>query len=688
MKIFKQAIVALFVCLSTFASADTIDLSLSSSGWISGGNSGGTQSGPYMDSGVGVQTATGAQTISCCGSNTWVISPYTGSTMVGMQPGSTQNYSAMTTGLGLSSTSVTALNAEVASQGGSITSTSWISKNFTFSSAATFKMAWVYTSTDYVPFNDGSITTLVNNNSATTLGKINGVSAQYILLGATNPGTGNYSTGSYGSTGWQLANYEIITPGTYKLGFGIFNQGDTALSPVLFVNDGLGTVTKNGATFGAVTPNNPNMPTVDPTTPTGPATPSTPSAPTVVSTATGTPVVTTSSINGTPIVTQAIAFGAAATVIDLANSRGQQSAKTLAVTQTTTATTTTPFTLTTTTTVPVTTTTSTTPVTVTTYSDGSVVNTNGTATVTVNTVNNATSNSVTGNEIDQLQTQKDYTTRIDQYDYLAKANQRLNQQLNSDVMDRQEADGYTIRPRSTLYGNEDKGWFYMNYDGQRSNTTSDGYSLRGQRFGVGYEKKIASNHLVGAQFNTYSGTLNGQAAGGAMDKQHIGLYSLYVKDDWIVKSDLGYAYNNFSNSHSLPELGLNNNGKTNGQDMWASARIYIPEWKGVRPYAGARVENNHRGSLTEGGSTVSAMTYDGVSQTRTSAEAGVRFDKELFDKINLITEAGRTTSGITSMKAGFNYSPGKNVVGGVTLGQQQQDGVKNTTAQASVRVFF
>lgn len=683
--------VAMFVCLSTLVSAQTLDLSFSSTGWESGGNTGQTQTGNYMDSGVGVQTATGTQTIACCGQNTWAISPYTGSTMVGMQPGGTQNYSAMTTALGLSSASVTALNAEIAAQGGygGITSAAWISKNFTFQANTTFKMAWVYTSTDYVPFNDGSITTLVNTSSATTLGKINGVSAQYILLGATNPGTGNYSTGSYGSTGWQLANYEITTAGTYKLGFGIFNQGDTALSPVLFVNDGLGTVTKNGTTFGAVAPNNPNMPTVDPTAQPGPVTPTPPAPPVVTVTGTTTTnSVTSTTTNGTPIVTNDIAWGTAVATVDKTNARGAEGPKTLTVTQTTTTTVNTPFTITTTTTTPVTTTTTTTPVTVTTYSDGTSTTTNGTATVSATTTNSVATSAVTGVEVDQAATHKDYSTRIDQYAYLEKANQRINQQLNSDVMDRQEGDGYTIRPRSTLYGSEDKGWVYLNYDGQRSNTNSDGYSLNGQRFGVGYEKKIANNHLVGAQFNSYSGTLNGANAGGSLDKTHVGLYSLYVNDDWIVKSDLGYAYNNFKNNHSIPELSLGNNGKTNGQDVWISSRVYTPEWKGVRPYAGARVENNQRTGLTEGGSEITAMNYAGVNQTRTSGEAGVRFDKELFDKINLITEAGKTTSGITSFKAGFNYSPGKNIVGGVTVGQQRQDGVTNSLAQASLRVFF
>ena len=444
------------------------------------------------------------------------------------------------------------------------------------------------------------------------------------------------------------------------------------------------------------------------------------SAPTVVSTAPGTPIVTSTSANGATVTTSQTTFGngnAVSTDVrgtptvtqDTALARGTVTVAALAVTKTvttnvytpvqTTTVVTTPYTTVQTATTPVTVTTVTTPTTVTTYSDGTTTTTNGTAVTTTapgtsivvtTTTNGNRVETAVADSIDQQTSQANtqYSTRVDQYAYLEKANQRINQQLNSDVMDRQEADGYTIRPRSTLYGDETKGWVYLNYDGQRSNTNGDGYSLKGQRFGVGYEKKIANNHLVGAQFNSYSGTMDGMNANGAMDKTHVGLYSLYVKEDWIVKSDLGYAYNNFKNSHSIPELSLSNSGKTNGQDLWLSSRVYTPEWKGVRPYAGARVENNQRGSLTEGGSELTAMQYAGVNQTRTSAEAGVRFDKELFDKINLITEAGRTTSGITSMKAGFNYSPGKNVVGGVTLGQQQQDGVKNTTAQASVRVFF
>jgi hypothetical protein len=688
---FKQALAVMFLCLSTLAWADlTSELSFGTgdfNGWTAGPATG-TQVGNYSGNGIGAATVTGTQTVSCCGPNTWTLTPYTGSYMVSLQPFGGQNFNTMTSALGLSSTSISALNAEINAQGtGSITSGVWITKNFTFTAPATFKMAWNYISTDYVPFSDGSLTSLVNTTNSTDLGKINGVSKEYLLLGATNPNTGNYSTGSYGSTGWQWANYSILTAGTYKLGFAAFNQGDTALSPVLFVNDGLGTTALNGTAFNPVAPNDPTMPTTNPDGTVSGGGTTTPSAPTVTGTSTTNSVVTTTS-NGTPVINNSIAYGAAVIAVTNVNARGDQTAKTLTVAQNTTAVSTTPFTITTTTTTPVTTTTTTTPVTTTTYSDETTTTTNGTPVVTSTTTDSVSASTVAGEEVIEIGTSQNYSTRIDQYAYLDKANQRLNQQLDSDVLDRQQVKGNTVKPRSTLYGSEEKGWFYMNFDGQRSNTNSDGYRMSGQRFGVGYEKNVANNHLVGVQFNTYYGNLNGNNAGGNLEKQHVGIYSLYAKNDWIVKSDLGVAYNNFKNSHSIPELGLANNGSTNGYDTWLSSRVYTPSMKGFRPYAGARVENNVRNGLTEGGPSVSAMTYNGVNSTNISAEAGLRFDQVLFNKVNFIAEAGSTTNNIVSAKVGANYTPGKNIVGGVTVGQQRQDGVTNSVAQVSVRVFF
>jgi hypothetical protein len=150
------------------------------------------------------------------------------------------------------------------------TNAAWITKEVTLDAGVTYTMSWNYIGTDYVPFNDGSITSLVytGTGAAPQITVNNGV-GNYALLGFTNPGTGDYSTGTYGSTGWQVSTYKVSTTGTYLLGFAVFNLGDTGLSPVLLVDSQPGNTVKNGQPFGAVVPNNPNAPvatTAPPTT--------------------------------------------------------------------------------------------------------------------------------------------------------------------------------------------------------------------------------------------------------------------------------------------------------------------------------------------------------------------------------------------------------------------------------------
>ena len=666
----KHILTLVLVALSLSALAQTPDVGFGTgdlNGWTGGPNVG-TQNGAYGSSGIGVATVNGTQTISCCGSNVWTISPYTGSYMVGMQPGGSANYSAMTTALGLSSSSVTALNSQVSSTGGNVTSTAWIVKDFTFAAGTTFKMAWVYTSTDYVPFNDGSLATLVNKTSATTLGSINGVSAQYILLGATNPGTGNYSTGSYGSTGWQQINYNITTAGDYKVGFGIFNQGDTALSPVLFVNDNLGTVNKNGTLFGAVASNDPTMPSGGGS-----------STPTVTGTTT-TDSVTTSSVNGTPVVTSSVAYGTTATAVDLLNSRGAKTDKSLVVIQTTTVTNTTPATITTTTTTPVTTTTTTTPVTVTSYSDNTSTTVNGTPVVTTSTTNIVTSNSVNGLEIDQTQTNKDYAARIDQLAKLQRANNAANMWLDSRVTDRQKVkNGRFVGDKETTS--------YVTLENSRSGV-SDGYSSSGNRIGVGVDYRAKHNWIVGAQYNRNTSVLSGDIGGGSTTKDHFGLYSLYTLDNWLFKNDVGFAHNRYDTNYSIPELGLKNSLTMYGVDNWASARVYTPDVYGVRPFIGGRLEKNRASGATSTGFELTSVTYDPLSSLHYNREIGINIDRPITDKLSVVAEGSRTTLKYTNLMGGMSYRVKDKANVSVKAGQQQFDDVKNNMFEVSGKILF
>ena len=590
----NKSLLTMTLFLAINAKADPLDLSLGTGDWSS----------------VSGQTLTGTQTFQA-GPNAWAISPYTGSTMYSLAPTSPSNtYANMSSALGMSSASTSALSSQIAAQnpsgGGNITNAAWVSKNFTFTAPATFNMYWTYTSTDYVPFNDGSITTLVNTTDASVLGKINGISTQYLLLGATNPGTGNYSTGSYGSTGWQVVNYSILSAGTYKLGFAVFNQGDTALSPVLNVNDGLGTVTQNGTTFGAVAPNDPSMPSSPAVTP-----PTTPSAPTVVSQSTS-ETTSASSSSGASTVTTSIAYGITAVTVAQANSKGGQTPKVLNVVQTTTSTGTTPFTVTTTTTTPVTTTTTTTPVTTKVWSDGTTTTEEGTPVTTTSVTNTTSSVETQGVEVVQIGTQQNYTTRIDQYDQMASQNRRLNATLDSDPLSRVKATDGGLAQRT----GDNRDWnFYINANGSKSNTV-DTYKYNANTFGVGFETKIDNATLVGVQYNRVDSTTTGEQGGGNLYKDAVGVYALANVENFLIKGDLGYALNKYNAGHNLPELGLSNSSSANGADKWAAIRAYTPEFYGFRPYIGGRVENNQRNSTSDSGSDVSAVSYAGINSTK------------------------------------------------------------------------
>ena len=243
-------------------------------GWTAGGGTGTQASSAYSSEGVGVSVVTGMTSFDSTagsqpGTYSWTVNPY-GTYMASLQAtsslDSTNSFATAMTALNLSSTSSTAIgNALAASGNGSVTNAAWITQTLNLTAGQSFSMAWEYISTDYEPYNDGSITSLVNISDTSNLATINNQNAQYTLLGATNTGTGDYSTGSYSSTGWEIATYTVSETGTYVLGFASFNLTDETNSPVLFVDQAPGTTFNNGVPFGPVAP---NAGTGAPTTPT------------------------------------------------------------------------------------------------------------------------------------------------------------------------------------------------------------------------------------------------------------------------------------------------------------------------------------------------------------------------------------------------------------------------------------
>ena len=217
---------------------------------------------------------------SAVAAGSWTFSPKGGTYAVALQPKSEQTFTQATAALGLSATQTSQITTMLSSQaqasgfgGGNPTDAAWITREVQLTAGITYTMSWNYMATDYVPFNDGSITSLIPVTVASTPAiTVNNFNQSYALLGFSNPGTGDYSTNSYGATGWQVSTYKVSVTGTYKLGFTSFNLDDQGLPPVLMVDDQIGTTlscNQSGgscAVFGGVEPNNETAPTAPPTT--------------------------------------------------------------------------------------------------------------------------------------------------------------------------------------------------------------------------------------------------------------------------------------------------------------------------------------------------------------------------------------------------------------------------------------
>lgn len=407
--------------------------------------------------------------------------------------------------------------------------------------------------------------------------------------------------------------------------------------------------------------------------------------PTVVSTAAGTPVITSSSSNGATTTTVVDTPGATTVAETVTDTRGTVTDTTLTVSRNTTQVSTTSVTRVTTDTTPVTTTTVTTPTTVTTYSDGSTTTTNGTPVTTTATTNQVVTTTTTLNQVVTNSSDQDYTTRVDQYNVLAETNTFNNLLSRNDVLGRQSVVDGSI----SFKGNIDRAGTVSFYSlGEKTGEYSvDGYTVSSKRFGFGLDKLVNPNWIIGLSLARSETVLAGNSASGGLNKDIVTLNSLYNMRNWLFASELGYATNEYNNSHSLPELGYSNSSNTKGNDRWLGVRMYTPNVKGLRPFVGYRVEQQTRNAVIETGSALTAMSYDAVDNTVKRGEVGVRFDHQ-FNSVSVYGEIVRTDDNIRISRIGVRKELSNRVAFIVGATQLQRDDVKSVAGNLVLKIGF
>ena len=405
--------------------------------------------------------------------------------------------------------------------------------------------------------------------------------------------------------------------------------------------------------------------------------------PTIVSTTAGPDTVTSLSARGVTTTTTTSTRGTTSAVATTSLTPTRQE-HILSVNRNITTVATTPITTVVRNTTPITTTTVTTPTTIQTWSDGSTTTVNGTPVTTTAVVNEILTATSTTNEVITTADNKAFTTRIDQYAKLDKISTIQNENSLADPMSRNKIVEDKIINRSNK--SKQSQVYVTGYSSFSNN--KDTYKSTTNVFGIGYEEKFTDSLLFGGQLNIGHTDLKGTDANGELRKYSIDLFALKSYEDWILKTNLGTAYNEFETSHFMQGLNLANSSETTGHDVWFVNRVYTPDTYGFRPFAGIKFEYDYRKSVFESGPSVSAVTHKARDDFSTSGHGGVRFESEVYDDLTAVVEGWMDTQKTRTAFGGFSYSVDSDISIMLKYAYQEKEGVVNNIIGAQVRIAF
>lgn len=419
-----------------------------------------------------------------------------------------------------------------------------------------------------------------------------------------------------------------------------------------------------------------------------------PQAPTVVSTAAGTPTVTSSSSNGTATSTNASTRGTttsassavlgATTTTITKNDVAAKSSGNINVTRTTTVTGVTPRTTTTTSTTPVTTvtttvtprttTTTTVPVTITTYSDGSTTSTDGTPVVTTSTQNITTTSSSTTNEVI-------VTTVNDTITQTASSNQSASVSAVGlkDAIAVRNFNPFLVDVLST----KDGAWVTPLVGYAKTTGKIDNSSI-----GFGAQKTFENNTLgIAGTFgkSDSSGYLNSTSKS---DTYGATVYGLNKQNAVWTKLALGFGATEYSSTTSLPIFVLTNSNKVKVRNFYADLTLYSgKEIIGLRPLVGVTLNKSGVYSQSETGSVLLSTLPEKSSSFEARPYAGLRYDINWFGIETRVTQS-KDFNTVGQIRANLSKEVFKNVIFDVTGGFDKSRNYTAAVGMVGLKINF
>ena len=283
----------------------------------------------------------------------------------------------------------------------------------------------------------------------------------------------------------------------------------------------------------------------------------------------------------------------------------------------------------------------------------------------------STTTTTLGNDVVNSSTSDSLSGRIDQHTVMAGANSNINRMMNHNLL-RQDGIKYE---HGTLY-----------FNGGLVDSKSNGYKVNTRQYGIAADRQIRGNWILGAQFNYVDSSMTGTDSSGSMNKSHIGVYSLYRRENTLLQTDLGIATNGYNVNRTIAGE-FNNASKTSGNDVWLSNRLYYTAMDTIRPFAGVTIGRSTINGYTETGSIQSARTVAGTNSNMNYAEAGVQANRQI-GKINMFGELSATTDGFTTLAVGAGWAIKENGTLTGTVSTHSKDGVTSNRVTGGVKFRF
>jgi hypothetical protein len=216
---------------------------------------------------------------------------------------------------------------------------------------------------------------------------------------------------------------------------------------------------------------------------------------------------------------------------------------------------------------------------------------------------------------------------------------------------------------------------------------ADGYSADSKIFGGGFEFDVTKGWTLGFQYNRININLNGVDSRTQQSKDHFGVFSELRGNTFTLNTNAAIANSNYKYNRTVEGV-FNNEGSTIGSEWWISNRLYWHLNKSVKPFIGYTVQNVNRNAYVETGSPESARSVDVFNQTTHVGEIGVkletRFGGKKKDLFGVSVEGAYGTDSSYGVSASVDYKEMLFIEGSHGI----NNGVTNNSVAAKVKFRF